>query len=193
VLDGGPQAAGDGFFRWSVASYFQLHHFRRQTRRTAMPVTQAASDYEKERGKPMPSWNHGKIQAAVIIALGRYGDHYDVISELSLELEDLRATPDVCLYPKRPMDLTRDTLRVEEPPHLAVEIVSSTQRTQDLVDKIRDLISAGTGSCWLVQPATRSVTVYGADMQPRTFSEGVVRDETIEGVEVSVAEVFGEA
>ncbi|PSQ93130.1 MAG: Uma2 family endonuclease, partial [Bacteroidetes bacterium SW_4_67_19] len=44
------------------------------------------------------------------------------------------------------MDLTRDTLRVEEPPLLAVEITSPSQSTQELVDKIRDLLEAGTGS-----------------------------------------------
>lgn len=158
-----------------------------------MPATQTVSDYEKERGKPPPSWNHGKIQANLIGALLQHRDRYDVVSELTLELESVRATPDVCLYPNRPMDLTRDTLRVEEPPLLAVEITSPSQSTQELVDKIRDLLEAGTGSCWLVQPATRSITFYGPDMQPRTFSEGTVRDDTLEKVEVSLNEVFGEA
>ncbi|PSQ91708.1 MAG: hypothetical protein BRD52_07205, partial [Bacteroidetes bacterium SW_4_67_19] len=90
-------------------------------------------------------------------------------------------------------DYTHDTLRVAEPPLVAVWIASPPESTQDVVNKIHGLLGAGVRSCWLVQPATRSITVYGPDMQPRTFSEGTVRDDTLEKVEVSLNEVFGEA
>jgi hypothetical protein len=44
-----------------------------------------------------------------------------------------------------------------------------------------------------VMPCRRPVTVYGEDMEPKTFSEGIIRDAVLDDVEVRVEEVFGKA
>ena len=82
-----------------------------------MPATtEALSDYERERGKPLPSFNHGTIQALVIGELLKHRDEFSIVSELSLELprgeagengEPLRVTPDICVYPKKDVDWKR--------------------------------------------------------------------------------------
>jgi Uma2 family endonuclease len=121
-----------------------------------MPATtEALSDYEKERGKPLPSFSHGTIQADLIIALGEHRSEFSIVSELSLELPveskggeangnagsgdraamvratrrttALRVTPDISVYRKKEVDWTHDVVRMTEPPLLAVEIVSPTQ------------------------------------------------------------------
>lgn len=164
-----------------------------------MPATtEAVSDYEKERGKPVPSFNHGTIQADLIIALADYRDEFSIVSELSLELpladaegngESLRVTPDICVYPKKEIDWTRDVKRMSEPPLLAVEIISPTQSHQDVVEKIQDMLEAGVQSCWFVVPAIRGVTVFTGGAESRTVTEGMLEDPAT-GVELDVSALF---
>ena len=166
-----------------------------------MPAkTEALSDYEKERGKPSPSFNHGTIQADLIIALAEYRDEFSIVSELSLELplegveangEALRVTPDICVYSKKEIDWMRDEVRMTEPPLLAVEIISPTQPSQDVVDKIQDMLAAGVASCWFVQPAIRGVSVFTREAEVRTVTEGVLEDPAT-GIALDVPALFAQ-
>jgi Uma2 family endonuclease len=149
----------------------------------------AASEYEKERGKPLPSRNHGYVQALITGAILRYRDNYTPFGELTLQLGDLRVTPDLCVYPKMEVNLQEDVVRMEDPPLLAVEIVTPSQSTQDVVDKINDMLDAGVQSCWLVQPAMETITIYMEGDKPQTFSTGTVTDPATD-IQVEVSEVF---
>ncbi|MEQ1743781.1 MAG: hypothetical protein ABMA02_00005 [Saprospiraceae bacterium] len=52
------------------------------------------SDYEIERGKPMPSFNHGTIQANLLVALiNRFRVKFRFTSETSLDLAGWPSTP----------------------------------------------------------------------------------------------------
>lgn len=150
---------------------------------------QTESEYEKERGKPLPSLNHGHIQFLLSGALHAYRDDFTIASELTIEMEDLRVTPDLCVYPKLEVNLQEDVVRMEEPPLLAVEIVSPSQSTQEVVNKITDMLDAGVQSCWLVQPAMETITIYTTDEKPHTVSTGTVTDPATD-IQVEVSEVF---
>lgn len=157
-----------------------------------MPTAEAVSDYEKERGKPTPSRLHSATQKNLIVALARYEPKYTIFSELTLGLEK-EITPDLSVYGSMVVDYTHEEKRMTEAPLTTVEIVSPSQSTQDVVDKVRDMLAVGVKSGWLVQPAVQTVTVYGEDMEPKTFSEGIIRDAVLDDVEVRVEEVFGKA
>ena len=73
--------------------------------------------YEEERGKPMPSFNHGAIQANLIVEFARQPD-FRVCSELTLEFEGQHYTPDLSLYPRTPLDLRHDVIRRTDPPFI---------------------------------------------------------------------------
>ena len=155
-----------------------------------MPTAETAvSDYERERGKPMPSKQHGYVQARLSAAFTAYEPEYVGLSELTLELDGWEVTPDLCVYARGDIDLTREEVRVDEPPRLAVEIASPTQGTQELVDKARRLIEHGVASGWLVQPALRTITIFGDDGRSKTHSEGRVSDPAT-SIEVSLEDVF---
>lgn len=154
-----------------------------------MDTSTERTDYEKERGKPLPSLNHGQIQFLISGALHSYREKYTIASELTLELGNRQMTPDVCVYPKIEVNYQRDVTRMTEPPLLAVEIVSPTQSTQDVVDKINDMLDAGVESCWLVQPAMETVTIYTADAKPHTVSDGTVDDPATDIV-VEISAIF---
>lgn len=65
-----------------------------------METTQNPTAHEQERDKSPPSRNHGGIQSVVAGALLHYQDQYMSFDELSLQLGNLRVTPDLCVYPK---------------------------------------------------------------------------------------------
>lgn len=154
-----------------------------------METQETISDYERERGKPMPSKAHGYIQWNLSVALAAFRDQYTGFSELTLELDGRELTPDLSVYPKTDVDLVHDELRVTDPPLLAVEIASPTQNIQDLIDKIDFLLDAGVQSCWLVQPPLQTVTVFSGNMDGTTASSGSVTDPVLD-IEVSLKAIF---
>ena len=152
----------------------------------------AVSDYERERGKPLPGKAHSFVQLRLGGAFLKYEEDYTAFSELTLELNGEEVTPDLAVYPKMNIDLTRDEVRLTDPPLLAVEIASPTQGSQVLLDKIEFLLDAGVKSCWLVQPALRTITTFDHDMRSKTYSEGVVTDPAT-GIEIAIEDVFRDA
>jgi Uma2 family endonuclease len=147
------------------------------------------SNYERERGKPMPSKAHGYTQTNLILALGSYRDCYTLFSELTLELNGQELTPDLSVYEKTEVDLLHDEVRVSDPPLLAVEIASPTQSVQDSIAKIEVLLNAGVQSCWLVQPPLRTVTVFPGRLEGTTVSSGTVTDPLLD-IEVALEDIF---
>lgn len=158
----------------------------------AMQTQEALSDYEKERGKPMPSKLHSLIQKRLLLALARYEPPYAVFPELTIELEGQPFTPDLSVYRREDVDFEREEIRMTEPPLLTFEIISPTQGVQTLIDKIEFMLGHGVRSAWLVQPMLETVTVFTEGMQKRTISEGTVSDPVTE-VEVTLSDIFAMA
>ncbi len=152
-----------------------------------MPTLEAVSRYELERGKPMPSMNHGVVQARLIVALDSY-DEYTPVSELTLDLSPA-ATPDVCIYPKLTLDWQNDQIRATEMPLTTIEIQSPTQSTQELVTKIQRLLTAGVQSAWLVEPTLKLIAVYLPDEEPQLFTKGELYDPATE-IRVRLDQIF---
>jgi Uma2 family endonuclease len=145
--------------------------------------------YEQERGKPMPSKLHCRIQSRLIVALNS-NPRFDTYSELSLELGGKKWTPDICLYATAKQDWMNDEILVKEPPLLAVEIFSPSQHGGELMDKVHAYLAAGVKSVWLVSPMMRSVAVYNAgDIAARSFGSGKIMDPAL-GIEVDYEAVF---
>jgi Uma2 family endonuclease len=155
-----------------------------------MEAQEILSDYELERGKPLPSIIHGIVQARLIIELGRlYENKFIIVSEVSLEIGDFSATPDIAIYPLIPIDWFEDRVKMNEPPLLVIEIVSPTQGMQEVEHKIKGYITHGVKSCWLVQPMLSSITVISSEMKPHTCSSSEVTDP-VTGISVSLEKIF---
>jgi Uma2 family endonuclease len=153
-----------------------------------------ASDYERERGKPMPSLNHSVAQTHLILALAAYRDRFMTLSELTLDLGDNGPmTPDLSIYPPLEIDFTDDEVRMTEPPLVAVEILSPTQPADDLVQKAKRLLAAGVQSVWIVMTPVQTITVFtgvpGALAQT-TYRVGETLTDPATGIEVALADVF---
>jgi len=77
-------------------------------------------------------------------------------------------------------------------PDLAVEVLSPSDRMADALGKVAMYLQAGTPLVWLVNPATRTVVVFRAEMDPLTLSESDTLDggDILPGFRVPVAEIF---
>ncbi|PIO47761.1 MAG: hypothetical protein CMR00_08740 [[Chlorobium] sp. 445] len=153
-------------------------------------VLDTLSDYELERGKPMPNFNHGYIQANLIVSLRQqYGKQFSVVSEVSIPTPTASVTPDVLVFNKRPVNWLEIKPELAEPPILAVEIQSPSQAMETLLEKVKALLEIGVKSVWVIQPALQTVSVFTAFAPPKTFVQGTVSDHT-SGIELSLAEIF---
>ena len=144
--------------------------------------------YEVERGKPMPSYNHGAVQMNLG---GEFLKHreFRVLSELSLRLHDRDFTPDLALYHREPLDLRHDLVRRTDAPLVAVEIYSPTQGSLEIMAKVDAYLAAGVLSVWVVAPPIRNVTIYTPDGREHPFVAGVATDPAT-GVTADLATVF---
>jgi Uma2 family endonuclease len=160
-----------------------------------MEAVQVLSDYETERGKPMPSRNHALAQLYLITAFVRHKEEFAILPELSLELEGRPFVPDVSVYPKLSLasqtvlDWQHDEIRMTEPPAMAVEILSPAQPLDDLIGKAYAYLAAGVKSCWIVQPAFETITIFEPDKKPKTHTSGEVVDPAT-GITVKIEEIF---
>ena len=149
------------------------------------------SEYETERHKPMPSLNHSIIQANLIRELGlSYKDKYRIASELSLDLSDWPSVPDICIYPKMPLDLRQDVATMTEPPLCAIEIISPSQSLSELVGKAEKYFQYGVRSCWIVLLPLGNIYVFSSPDDYEIFrATDALKDPALD-ISLPLAEVF---
>ena len=149
------------------------------------------SDYELERGKPMPSLKHALIQRNLLLQLSAgLGADYLALPELSLALDAQKAVPDVCLFLRSALDLTVEQITVATAPRTAIEILSPTQVIAELLEKAARYFAAGVQSYWLVVPELRAVAVYSAPTKYRYFYNGDTLLDPATGAEIVVSQLF---
>lgn len=154
-------------------------------------ATSESLDYIIERGKPMPSLNHGTVQANLIGELrNRYKNRYRTVSELSLDLSDWPSVPDICLYPHTPLDLNNDVVTMTDPPLCTIEIISPSQSLNELTSKARQYFANGVKSCWLVLLPLANIYVYSAPDDYQIFRAHETLRDTVLDVEIPLPEVF---
>ncbi|MDH3602582.1 MAG: Uma2 family endonuclease [Candidatus Tectomicrobia bacterium] len=152
---------------------------------------------EEEEFDDMGSHNHSMVQANLAYLFKCMGD-YTVFIELSLDVshldlerysvkEDL--VPDIALYPKRPLSIPHDILRMTEMPLLIVEILSPRQGTGSILEKFGAYFALGIRSSWLVDPLTQTVHIYQSPTSRTTFSTGDVVDPSLD-IHMPISEIF---
>jgi Uma2 family endonuclease len=151
------------------------------------------SDYETERGKPMPSKRHSLIQTNIGTAIkNRYKRQYRTMSELSMRLHGEKFVPDLAVYPFDASDWSKEEIEMTLTPLLIVEIESPSQSTDEMKEKADKYFAAGVRSVWLVLPALAGVMVLHPESKSRFFSEGEIVDvvDDVLNIRIPVDEVF---
>ena len=151
------------------------------------------SDYELERGKPMPSLKHARIQKRLVRQLEDFlQSQYEVLAEISLSIAENKVIPDVAVFAAGdlPDSLGPDYTAVAVVPRTAIEILSPTQVISELLDKAARYFAAGVQSYWLVVPELRAVAVYSAPRQYKYFYNGDTLLDPATGAEITVSQLF---
>lgn len=135
---------------------------------------------------PSPKAKHGVTCHQISRILGNYVDlkklGWVTTNDTGVILErdpDTMRGPDVAFWsitrqPAMPADY------FEIPPDIAIEVLSPDDRRKEVRDKIKDYLTHGVKLVWLVDPDTRTVTVYQGSLRGTELDES----ETLTGGEV---------
>jgi hypothetical protein len=157
-----------------------------------MEAVALKSDYEIERGKPMPS----KLHAALEINIGslirvNYRDQYRAFTELTIQLPSGKGgTPDIAIYPKMELDWQNDEVKVKEPPLGVIEIFSPTQGSLEIMERKPQYFALGVKSMWIVNPPFKSVYVYYNEYEFDTFINDDILEDKQLGISLPLKEIF---
>lgn len=156
-----------------------------------MDTTLALSEYEIERGKPMPSKNHAIVQANLLLSLQpKYASRYRLLPEINLDLPVRERVPDLAIY--RAVEFTpgADEVRMAEVPLAVIEILSPQQSISDLMIKRGEYFAAGVQSYWLVLPDLLSIYVFYSPEEYDVFAKQEVLVDKKLDIELGLGEVF---
>ena len=154
-------------------------------------LVEQLTEYELERGKPMPNLTHGAIQANLVFELkAAYRTQYRVASEVTLATLPEGSTPDVILYPLMPLGYGDEPAKRPDAPLLCIEIQSPSQSLEQMVDKTAVYFDFGVRSCWVVVPAVRGVFVYDRPGRYQFFHDDETLLDPALQVELSLPAIF---
>ena len=113
------------------------------------------------------------------VRLSRNPDSSVGIDVAYISAEQVAATP-------------RNAFLIEGAPVLAVEILSPSDRNDDVTDKLQEYIDAGVKLVWRVEPVLGLVTVLRPDTEPEGLNVNGYLDggPHLPGFRVAVAEIF---
>ncbi|CAN5894359.1 Uma2 family endonuclease [soil metagenome] len=81
---------------------------------------------------------------------------------------------------------------IEGVPILAVEILSPSDKHEEVLDKIEVYLEVGVALVWIVDPDLRTVTVHRPDAEPELFNatQEILAEPHLPGFRVPVAKLF---
>ncbi len=166
---------------------------------TTAPVTTAEQLFEAPNLGPCellrgelimvspPGYAHGSIEARIARALGDFVEARDLgdvlVGEPGFVIArnpDTVRAPDVAFVRAERVPKGEETRFFEGAPDLAVEVLSPNDRAGEVNAKVQDWLDAGCRMVWVVDPATKTVSVY----RSRTQIEVLGASETISGGDV---------
>ena len=150
--------------------------------------------------EPRPGRPHGRLQVEIGRLLGNWAraQGAGVTAESGYILEDDPPTvrgPDLAVVLVPRSSAGQPGQWVRGAPDVAVEILSPSDRSTDMQDKILQYLAAGALRVWIVDPRARTVTVYRPDGTARILRETDTLDgeDALEGFSVPLTELFGAA
>ena len=150
------------------------------------------SDYELERGKPLPDYAHSTVQSNLVLLLAqKYREAFSILPEMDLVLQNQKAVPDVSLYkPLKRTSWQEDVLFFTDPPLTTFDISTRGQIFSEMTDRIfKVYLPSGVKSSWLILPHLKLVLIVLPDESVLSFTSGLVRDPT-NGIEIDCAKLF---
>lgn len=160
--------------------------------------------YELLRGtlvaEPVPGRIHGRTVARISYLLSsfvnakRLGVVYtgDTGFVLARQPDTVRG-PDVAFLSNERERETKDARPyVPGAPDLAIEVVSPSDRTREILGKVSDYLAALSRIVWVVNPAREDVSVFRSPFAPRILAgaDPLDGENVLPGFSVTIAEIF---
>ncbi|MBI3797694.1 MAG: Uma2 family endonuclease [Deltaproteobacteria bacterium] len=160
--------------------------------------------YELVEGELIRMAPTGGEHGVLTVRLGRLLDEYVEAHDLGIVCGAetgfvLRRTPDTVRAPDAAF-IAKDRIPASGvpktywpfPPDVAVEVVSPSDRFDDVQTKVAEYLTAGTRLVWVVNPTTRTIFVYHSarDVQALGEEDELNGEEIIPGFRCSVRRVF---
>lgn len=142
-----------------------------------------------------PSREHGEISVNIIHYLYSYvyeqklGRLYT--AETTFQIGERTAKPDVAFVSTA--RLTGDkTKGFSIPPDLAIEVVSPSDVQSRIAAKALAYLNAGTRLVWVLEPVTKTVTVYRSERDIKMLTQGdtLTGEDVVPGFSCPVAQLF---
>jgi Uma2 family endonuclease len=146
-----------------------------------------------------PTRIHGFVCANLTRIVGNYAFQrrkgYVASNDSGVILErdpDTVRGPDVALYEDAQKFVELHPKYGEVPPRLAVEVLSPNDKAKHITHKITDYLKSGVEMVWLIDPETRTVTVYRRDRGPVRVDESgeLTGDDILPDFRCRVADLF---
>lgn len=156
-----------------------------------------------ERPVTRRSFSHSRTEAKIAHLLQNWLDREPgprgmvVSGEAGFRLSRVPASTvgvDVAyISPEQIAATPKNSFLIEGAPVLAVEILSPSDRNDDMMDKIQELLDAGVKMVWRVEPIVGLITVFRPDAEPEGFNihDHLSGEPHLPGFRVAVAEIFG--
>jgi Uma2 family endonuclease len=143
---------------------------------------------------------HGRIGTmGIAIALGSFVKQRGLGIVYALETgfqighhPDTVRVPDVAFVRAERIPPGRSKGFIQGAPDLAVEIISPTDRASEVKAKAQDWLEAGCRVVWVVDPETKTVTVYRGGAETVLFRESdtLSGGDVLPGFSLPVSEIF---
>jgi Uma2 family endonuclease len=179
------QMSAEQFFAWCQRSENRDGHF------------------ELERGEIVelsrPGERHGFVCLNVGSILGNFAFQrrkgYACGNDTGLILDrnpDTVRGPDLVFYDQARRYEDLNSGYSDQPPTLAVEVLSPNDRWGKVTRRITQFLARGIAVIWLVDPEGRSVTVYRSNQLPQVFEgdDELLGDPELPGFRCRVADFF---
>lgn len=171
----------------------------RMTEEDFMALPDDGRKYELVDGeaKEVPTGGrHGRLEARFIGWLtnlaGAYGDVFGASTGFRMIGGNIRC-PDASFmrYERLPGGEAPDWF-VDGAPDLCIEVISASEDMRDARRKVDEYFASGASQVWHVFPESRSVTVFTAPDEARSYAAGDTVDasDVLPGLRVDVAQVF---
>lgn len=149
--------------------------------------------------EPLPMRPHARIQARLLRCLAEFveergmGEVFDATGFVLSRDPDTVRGPDVSFVSADRLAAAPDESRFfPGAPDLAVEIVSPSNRPDEIRAKVADYLAAGSRMVWVVDPGTETVTVYRTLLAPRRLSIDALLDgeDVVPGFALRIETLF---
>ena len=150
---------------------------------------------------PPPGHPHGRIALRLCMYLGQFVLDHGLGEAFATDTGfKLTSNPDTVLAPDFAFVTTEHFAAGSKtegywpgPPDLAVEVLSPSDRPGRVKTKISRWLGFGVKQLWIVDPKSRTVTVYRSTIDTTTFSgsDYLESQDLLPGFRISLEKIFG--